>query len=82
MCLLAVHLLQCQNTMSPSGKQTFTFVFLYSIIMAAMVSLGSICSIFPLCVESKALAKSRSNIVAPRFFCTYTSKNSTDSQNL
>ena len=45
----------------PSEEQTFTFVFLYSIITAT-VSLGKplascICSIFSLCMESKALVK-------------------------
>ena len=58
-----------KQSVSPSGEQTFTFVFLYIIIMAATVSLGrpqagSICSIFPLCMESKGLAKSINN----RFF--------------
>ena len=33
--------------------------------------MSSICSIFPLCMESKALAKSANNIVASRLFaCT------------
>ena len=46
---------------------------------AAMVSLGklyasSICSIFSLCMESKALAKSTNNIVACRFFACTPSK--------
>ena len=41
--------------------------------MAATVPLGkllaiSICSIIPLCMESKALEKSTNNIVASRFF--------------
>ena len=36
--------------------------------MAAIVSLGSIWSIFLLCMESKALEKSTNNIVASRFF--------------
>ena len=70
MCLLVAHLLQL---LSPYGERTFTFVFLYSIIMAATVSFGSpwannICSIFPLCIESKASEKSTNNIVASRFF--------------
>ena len=58
-----------------SGELTFTFMFLYSIIMAATVFLGrplasSICSIFPLCMESKALENSINNIVASRFFAS------------
>ena len=41
-----------KKIVSPSGEQTFTLVFLYSIIMAVTVSLRrpltrSICSIFP-----------------------------------
>ena len=41
--------------------------------MAATLSLdgpsvSSICSIFPLCLESNVLAKSTNNIVASRFF--------------
>ena len=41
--------------------------------MAVMVSFGRpyasrICSIFPLCMESKAFVKSTNNIVACRFF--------------
>ena len=48
-------------------------VFIYSIIMAASVSLGKplgsiICSIFPLCMESNALAKSSNIIIASRIF--------------
>ena len=43
-------------SVSPSGERTFTFRVLYSIIMAATVSLGrpltrSIYSVFPLCME-------------------------------
>ena len=58
---------------SLSGDRTFTFVFLYSIIMATTVSFGKpwasrICSIFPMWMESKALVKSTNNIVASRFF--------------
>ena len=79
MCLLAAHLLQCRSSLSRSGKRTFTFEYLFSIIMAATVSLGrpqasNICSIFPLCMELKALAKSTNNIVAPRFFARTTSR--------
>ena len=71
MCLFAAHLLQCQSSLSPSEERSFTFVFLYSIIMAVNVSLdrpqaSCICSIFPLCMESKALEKSTNNIVASR----------------
>ena len=55
--------------------------------MAATVSFGrmwagSICSIFPLWIESKALVMSTNNIVASSFFDKYTFKNSTDSQNV
>ena len=58
---------------STSGERTFTIVFLYSIIMTVTVSLRkplarSICSIFPLCMESDTLQKSTNNIVASRFF--------------
>ena len=47
--------------------------------MAATVSLGrpqasSICSIFPLCMESKALEKSTNNIVASSFFACIPSR--------
>ena len=60
-------------SVSPSGEEAFTFVFLYCIIMAAMVSLGklytrSICSIFPQCMESNTLEKSTNNIVASGFY--------------
>ncbi len=59
--------------MSPSGERTFTFVFLYSIIKSVKVSFGrpytsSICSIFPLCMESKALEKSTNDLVDLSFF--------------
>ena len=72
-CLLVAYRLQCRSSLWLSGEWTFTFVFLYSIIMAAKVSLGwplvwGICSIFPLCMESNALEKSTNNIVASRFF--------------
>ena len=68
MCLLAAHLLQCRSRLC----LIFTFVFLYILIRAATVSLGrflaiSICSIFPLCMESNALEKSTNNIVAFKF---------------
>ena len=51
----------------------FTLAFLQRIIMATSVSFGRpytswICSIFPLCIESKAFVKSTNNIVACRFF--------------
>ena len=54
-----------KKSVSPSGERTFTFVFLYSFIMAATVSLGrsyarGICSIFSLCMESNASEKSTS----------------------
>ena len=60
-----------KQSVSPSGEQTF--VFLYSLIIAAIVSFGrpqasSICSIFPLCMGSKALERSTNNIVASMFF--------------
>ena len=48
-----------KKSVPPSGERTFTFVFLYRIIMAATVSLGrpwarSIYFIFPLGMESNA----------------------------
>ena len=54
-----------------SGEQTIVFVFLQSIIIAVTTSLGrpysgSICSIFPLCVESNAFEKSTNSSVALR----------------
>ena len=78
MCFLEEYLQQCRSSLSPSGGRTFTFVFLYSIIMAAR----RICSIFPLITESKALEKLTNNIVASRFFARTPSKNLMDSQNL
>ena len=74
MCLLASHLLQCWSSLClHPGSGLLLSCFLYSIIMAAMVSLGrpwasSICSIFPLYMESKALEKLKNNIIASRFF--------------
>ena len=60
------------KSVSLSIEQTFTFVFLYSIIMAATVSLGrNICSIFLLCMETNALEKSTNNCVAARFFVLF-----------
>ena len=61
------------KSLSPSNEWIFTFVFLFSIIMAATVSLGrprarSICSIFPLCMALNALDKSTNNSVASRIF--------------
>ena len=53
-----------KSSVSPSGERTFTFMFLYSIIM----QLRSICSIFPLCMESNALEKWTNYIVASRVF--------------
>ena len=44
--------------------------------------MSSICSIFPLCMKSKALEKSTNNIVASRIFARTPSKIPTDSQNL
>ena len=69
MYLLAAYLQQCQ--ISLCLQRTFTFVFLYSIIMAETVSLGSllvrsICSIFPLFMELNAL-ENLTNSVALRF---------------
>ena len=63
-CPLVVLLLQCRSILClNSGERTFTLVFLQRIIIAATVSFGRpyasrICSIFPLCMESKALVKS------------------------
>ena len=76
LCLLAAHLLQCRSSLSPLGERTFTFVFLYSIIMAATVSLGrpwvsSICSIFPLCMESKTLERSTNKAQLSRHAASY-----------
>ena len=88
MCLLAVLLLQCWSSLFLYlGNGLLIFVFLYSIIMAATVSLGrlsasSICSIFSLCMESKVLEKLTNNIVDSRFFACTHSKNLMDSQNL
>ena len=60
-------------SVSPSGERTFTLVFLQRIVIAATVSFGRpyasrICSIFLLCMESKALVKSTNSNVACRFF--------------
>ena len=60
-------------SVSPSGERTFTLVFLKRIVIAVTVSFGRpyasrICSIFPLCMESKALVKSTNSNVACRFF--------------
>ena len=57
--------------MSLYGERTFTLVFQKRIIMAATVSFGMpyasrIFSIFPLCMEWKALVKSTNSIVACR----------------
>ena len=66
-------------SVSPSGERTFTLVFLYRIVIAATVSFGRpyasrICSIFPLCMESKALVKSTNSNVACRFFARMPSR--------
>ena len=68
-----------KKSVSPSGNRTFTFVFLYCVIIAATVSLWiskarSICSIFTLCMESKALERSTNNSIALRFFTWTPSK--------
>ena len=62
---------QCRRSLSPSGERTMAFVFLSSIIMAATFSLGrslgtSIWSIFPLCMESNTLEKSKNNSISSR----------------
>ena len=68
-CLLVVLLQQCRSILSPSGERTFTLVFLKRIVIASTVSFGRlyasrIYSIFPLCMESKALVKSTNGNVA------------------
>ena len=59
-------------SMSPSGERTFTLVFLWRTVNAATVFsrpyTRRICSIFPLCMESKALVKSTNNNVTCRIF--------------
>ena len=74
------------TSVSPSGVQTFTFVLLYSIILAVTVSLGrpyasSIWPIFPLYMKSSALDKSQIRM-SPKGFCTKSYHNSTDCPNL
>ena len=66
-------------SVSPSAERIFTLVFLWRIVIAATVSFGRpyasrICSIFPLCMESKALVKSTNSNVACRFFARTPSK--------
>ena len=60
-------------SVSSSVEQTLCFVSLQHIIIAVTTSLRnhliiSICSIFPLCVESNALKKSSNKSVASTFF--------------
>ena len=66
-------------SVSPCGERTFSLVFRYRIVIAATVSLGRpyasrICSIFPLCRESKALVKSTNSNVTCRFFARTASR--------
>ena len=74
MCLLAVHLLQCRSSLCLlPGNKLLILCFNIVSCMAATVSFSRplasrICSIFPQCMESKALAKSTNSIVASRFF--------------
>ena len=58
-----------KKSVSPSGEQTFTFVFLYS-IMAATVSLGETIGqkYLPQYMESNTLEKSTSKSVTSSFF--------------
>ena len=59
---------------SPSRERTFTLVFLLRIVIAATVFFlgrlyaSRLCSIFPRCMESKALVKSTNSNVTCRFF--------------
>ena len=62
-----------KKSVSPSGERSITFVFLWSFNIVVTVSLDrlyawSICSNFPLCMESNALRKSTNYSVASRFF--------------
>ena len=68
-----------EKSVSPSGEGIIAFVFLQSIIIAVTISLGrlydsSICSIFPLCIESNDLKNSTNSSVASRFFAHTPSK--------
>ena len=85
---LAVHLLQCQNSLCyHPGNELLLLCFYIASLWLPRFLFGwplasRIYSTIPLWMESKALAKSTNNIVACRFFCTYTFKNSTDNQSL
>ena len=62
-----------KKSVSPSGKLTIAFMFFYFTITAVAVSLrrlytNSICSIFPLCIESNALEKSTNCSVVSKCF--------------
>ena len=84
MYLLAEHQWQCQRSLSPSGKWTFTWVFfkiffyreslwLWQFLLGRPLAI-SICSIFPLCMESNTLENSTNKSVASRFFTQTLSK--------
>ena len=84
MCHLAVHLLQCQSSRflhMRSGLLLLCF-YIASLWLWRFLWIGHRRVVFAPSSESKALAKLTNNIVASRFFCTYTFKNSTESQNL
>ena len=57
-----------KKPVSPSEEQTFTFVFLYSIIMAVTVSLGrrEVFAPSSFCVWSKRPRRSRQKILLPQ----------------
>ena len=68
--LISEHQQLCRRSLC-LHQRTFTFVFLQSIVMAVLVSLGkpypsSICSKIPLCIELSALEKSKNKSVTAR----------------
>ena len=70
MCLLVAHLLQCRSSLClhlESGLLLSCFNIVPTVSLGRPLA-RSIGSIFPLCMESKALEKSTNNIVASRFF--------------
>ena len=73
MCLLAVHLLQCRSSLClhPESGLSLSCFYIASLWLWQFLCVGHRQVIFApsfLCMESKALAKSTTNIVACRFF--------------
>ena len=71
MCLLAAHLLQCRSSLClhpRSGLLLLCFDIASLQLRQFFEQASSICSIFPLCMESKVLQKLTNNIVACRVF--------------